>query len=202
MCKNISISTASLKTRAQRFPEPEVISLYFISLGITFSQFSLWHSGLSFIDLLKFSLFMPLPVTAPRNSGNICLLLLCLTAGAVHSPLRKNENFTPFLSESQDGVLSPEQTVKNTGPQIAKIFYSVNLFLWSPHLQRFLSGRDLTFQWTSWEGPLPSAVWWWHTGDTAPRAGSAGSFTQNWQPSLSSAVLKPLLQTCVGTPWK
>lgn len=39
MCKNISIGKASLKTRAQRFPEPEVISLYFVSLGICFSQF-------------------------------------------------------------------------------------------------------------------------------------------------------------------
>lgn len=37
---------------------------------------------------------MALPVTAPRNSGSISLLLLCLTAGAVHSPLQKNENLT------------------------------------------------------------------------------------------------------------
>lgn len=41
MCKNISLDTTFLKTRAQRFPEPEVISLYLISLGIFFTVFSL-----------------------------------------------------------------------------------------------------------------------------------------------------------------
>lgn len=47
-----------------------------------------------------------------------------------------------FLSESQDGALSPGQTVKNRSPQITKILYSGNMLLCSPHLQRLLSGRD------------------------------------------------------------
>lgn len=143
MCKNISISTASLKTRAQRFPETDVISLYFTSLGISFSQFSLWLSGLyllicwnsaySWLYLLQ----LQGTVEASACCFNISQQVLCTVLWGKMKILHFS-----FLSEPQDGALSPGQTVKNTSPQITKIFYSVNMLLWSPHLQRFLSGRD------------------------------------------------------------
>lgn len=132
MCKNISIGTVPLKTRAQRFPEPEVISLYFISLGISFSQFLCdildfnllicWNSAYSWLCLLQ----LQGTVEASACCFYVSQQVLCTALWGK----TKISHFS-FLSESQDGALSLGQTVENTSPQITKIFDSVHMLLWT-----------------------------------------------------------------------
>lgn len=169
MCRNISIGTASLKTEAQRFPEPEVISFYFVSLGISFSQFLCdildfnllicWNSAYSWLCLLQ----LQGTVEASACCFYVSQQVLCTALWGK----MKISHFS-FLSESQDGALSPGQTVKDTSPQITKIFDSVHTLLWCAQLQGFLSGRGFAVLLSQLRWVLTQGCVMGDTGESSP----------------------------------